>query len=414
MKILVSAFACHPKWGSEDGVGWGWVTTLARHHEVHVIARTARKPAIDPALEEQPMPNLHFHYIDPPEWMLFWRRGPIGVMAYAILWQLFAFVAAVKVVRKHAPFNIIQHLTYGNLWLPSYLFLIPGTYIWGPVGGGVVPASFAADYRKLERVVEALRLIALRYFRWINLPILLNMFRARIILARTDDTISFLPSWAKSKTRLLPETALNLSLFPFDSWQRQSVCQQTIFTIVYAGRILSLKNLHLAIKAFVTLLERFPHLKGRFRFDIYGDGVYLPVCREQAGDEDGRSVVFHGFIDRRVLLERLRHAHLFVHLSAKDTAATAPMEAMALGLPVICLNCGGMGNLVDESCGVLLSPHTPSRIIAETIEVISKLAEDREHLLRLSIAARQKIEQSFDWGRRIQQYDEIVRERCTV
>lgn len=408
MKILVSTFACHPKWGSEDGVGWGWVTTLSRYHDVHVIARTARKQAIDPALIEQPLPNLHFHYIDPPEWLLFWKRGALGVMAYAIIWQLFAFVAAVYVMKKHGPFDIIQHLTYGNLWLPSYLFLIPGTYVLGPVGGGVVPSSFSGNYRLQERAVEALRFFALRYLRWINLPILLNMLRARLILVRTEDTVALLPRWARARAILLPETALDISLFNFDSRQRQHVCQEGIFTVVYAGRILSLKNLHLAIKAFKTLLDRYPHLAGRVRFDIYGDGPYQPVCLSLAGEEAGNSVVFHGFIDREKLLEKLRNAHLFVHLSAKDTAATAPMEAMALGLPVICINCGGMGNLVDEACGILLEPSTPDRIVAETVEEFRKLAEDRERLLNLSIAAREKIERAFDWKRRIEQYNAIV------
>jgi glycosyltransferase involved in cell wall biosynthesis len=145
------------------------------------------------------------------------------------------------------------------------------------------------------------------------------------------------------------------------------------------------------------------------RFDIYGEGPYLPVCRTQAGDEADRSVVFHGFIDREILLKRLRDAHLFVHLGAKDTAATAPMEAMALGLPVICIQCGGMGNLVDETCGVPLKPSTSEQIVEEAVEQFRKLAEDRERLLNLSIAAREKIEREFDWERRIEQYNDIVR-----
>jgi glycosyltransferase involved in cell wall biosynthesis len=330
-------------------------------------------------------------------------------MIYAVLWQLFAFVAAVKAVRRHGPFDIIQHLTYGNLWLPSFLFLIPGTYILGPVGGGVVPASFAANYRMLEKGVESLRFFALRYLRWINLPMLLNMFRARLILARTEDTVTFLPGWARSKAKLLPETALNVSHFPFDRLQRQRVCKEDLFTVVYAGRIMSLKNLHLAVQAFRTLLDRYPQLSGRVGFDIYGEGPYQQICRDLAGDEAGRSIIFHGFIARETLLERLRDAHLFVHLSAKDTAATAPMEAMALGLPVICIKCGGMGNLVDETCGILLEPSKPERIVEETVESFRKLAEDRELLLNLSIASREKIEREFDWERRIEQYNDIVR-----
>lgn len=34
---------------------------------------------------------------------------------------------------------------------------------------------------------------------------------------------------------------------------------------------------------------------------------------------------------------------------------------------------------------------------------------DRERLLNLSIAAREKIERALDWERRIEQYNDIVR-----
>jgi glycosyltransferase involved in cell wall biosynthesis len=177
---------------------------------------------------------------------------------------------------------------------------------------------------------------------------------------------------------------------------------------VYAGRILSLKNLHLAVAAFREVLKRYPNLSGRIRFDIYGEGPYLPVCREMAGDETGSSIFFHGFIDRKVLIEKLKSAHLFIHLSVKDTAATAPMEAMALGLPVICVNCGGMGNMVDSGCGILLDPSSPGHIIEGSIIAISELFGDRERLLNLSLNARQKIERSFTWESRAEQYNQIL------
>ena len=37
--ILVSAYACEPLKGSEQGVGWNWVLQLAKKNNVHVITR---------------------------------------------------------------------------------------------------------------------------------------------------------------------------------------------------------------------------------------------------------------------------------------------------------------------------------------------------------------------------------------
>lgn len=408
MKILLSAFACHPEMGSEDGVGWGWVTGLARYHQVHVIARKARRSDIEAALAVNPLDNLYFHYVDPPPWFIFWKKGSRNFMAYAALWQLFAFLKALSVGRSER-FDVVQHLTYGNLWLPSLFFLLPGSYVWGPVGGGVVPTAFASGYGLRARFLEMMRHLVQHYLCRLNLPVLLGMTRARLILIRTEETRTFLPKWARQKAQLLPETALDPKGFPFDPEQRRDLSRSDTLTVVYAGRILPLKNLHLAISAFVELLRVNPELAGRIRFEIYGDGPFLPQCRELAGTEAGRSIVFHGFIDRAALLVRLREAHLFVHLSVKDTAATAPMEAMALGLPVICLNRGGMGNLVDSSCGILLEATTPEKVVAHVVESLRELAGDRKRLLMLSLAARDKVERSFSWRGRIEQYNEIIR-----
>jgi glycosyltransferase involved in cell wall biosynthesis len=276
------------------------------------------------------------------------------------------------------------------------------------VGGGAVPSEFASSYRFRERLVETLRLVVQRYLLQVNLPILMNMIRARLILARTKETISFLPGWARRKAILIPETALNVALFPFNPEQRSAVCFTKTIVIVYAGRILSWKNLHLAIMAFMELLRRYPNLSGRIRFDIYGDGPYMTVCKQLAGPEADRSIFFHGFVNRAILMDRLSTSHLFIHLSVKDTAATAPMEAMALGLPVVCIKHGGMGNLVDTTCGMPLEPSAPSQIIEETILTLRELVDDRERLLRLSLVARQRIERLFTWEYRIDQYNKIL------
>ena len=37
MKILLSAFAFSPVWGSEPGVGWAWAMELSKDHEVTVL-----------------------------------------------------------------------------------------------------------------------------------------------------------------------------------------------------------------------------------------------------------------------------------------------------------------------------------------------------------------------------------------
>ena len=77
MRILVSAYACSPGFGSEQGVGWNRALQLARFHEVWVVTRSKNRAAIEAALAREPRPNLHFLYQDLPRWArLCTSQGP--------------------------------------------------------------------------------------------------------------------------------------------------------------------------------------------------------------------------------------------------------------------------------------------------------------------------------------------------
>jgi hypothetical protein len=68
MKVLLSAFACEPNLGSEEGVGWNTVIQAAKYHETWVFTRTFCRSYIEAELKLHPMPNLHFVYFDPFGW----------------------------------------------------------------------------------------------------------------------------------------------------------------------------------------------------------------------------------------------------------------------------------------------------------------------------------------------------------
>ena len=72
-RILLSAYACEPEKGSEQGVGWGWVGVISKFAEVWVVTRANNEEITKAYLRENPNPNLHFIYVDLPGWMRFWK-----------------------------------------------------------------------------------------------------------------------------------------------------------------------------------------------------------------------------------------------------------------------------------------------------------------------------------------------------
>ncbi|MGA8406839.1 MAG: hypothetical protein WB680_06635, partial [Candidatus Acidiferrales bacterium] len=124
LKILISAYACEPGKGSEPGVGWNNVEQAARFHNVWVMTRSNNRALIEEALAAQPMPNVHWIYLDLPRWARFWKKGQRGIHLYYSLWQILAYRKARK-LHRDVGFDLAHHVTFVNYWLPTFLPLLP-------------------------------------------------------------------------------------------------------------------------------------------------------------------------------------------------------------------------------------------------------------------------------------------------
>ena len=134
MRILLSAFACDPRQGSEEGVGWTWAYHLARYgHDVCVLTRDYHRSAIEGRLGELGMPNLTFEYIG-VRYVPLWIPG-LGVYPYYFIWQWNAYFRA-KRKHRECSYDIVHHISYGVFRNASYLYLLDIPFIFGPVGGG--------------------------------------------------------------------------------------------------------------------------------------------------------------------------------------------------------------------------------------------------------------------------------------
>ena len=92
------------------------------------------------------------------------------------------------------------------------------------------------------------------------------------------------------------------------------------------------------------------------------------------------------------------------------------LEAMANGLPVVCLDLGGPGVMVDEACGRVIQ--TRGRSAADVSQALGdallELATDHSIRARLSVGAVRRARE-FDSDRMVEQvYDGNVLERLAA
>jgi len=89
---------------------------------------------------------------------------------------------------------------------------------------------------------------------------------------------------------------------------------------------------------------------------------------------------------------------LFTFPSLHDSGGMAVLEALAFGLPVLCLDLGGPGIAVNNNCGrVIPTAGASEKQVVEAIaQFLSEMLADRSKLRRLSQSARSRAA-SLNW-----------------
>ena len=394
MKVLLSAYACEPGRGSEPGVGWRWTKQIARFAEVWVITRANNREAIEKALKEAPLPNVHWVYFDLPRWARFWKKGQRGIHLYYYLWQIGIYPVARRLHRE-VRFDLAHHVTFVNYWMPSFLAWLPVPFIWGPVGGGEsAPQAFYKTFSWRGKLYERLRDLA----RWLGEhdPFTrITAKKAALALATTPETAARLKRLGAPRVEILSQVALSdeeISLLG-----NLPPRAGNPFRLLSLGRLLHWKGFHLGLQAFARFVRDFPESE----YWLIGNGPErrnLERLAQRLGVAE--KVRFWGALPREEALGKLAEVEVLVHPSLHDSGGWACVEAMAAGRPVICLDLGGPALQVTEETGFKIPAHTPEQAVAEMAEAMRRLAMDGTLRQYMGEAARRQVREAFSWERK--------------
>jgi glycosyltransferase involved in cell wall biosynthesis len=343
LSILLSAFACEPDQGSEPAVGWHWAVTMARlGHRVAVLTQARNRRTIEPALARVPL-GVSFHYFEPPRWIgMLKHRVPMQL--YHLLWQIGARGAAARIARKLRP-DLVQHLTFCTIRQPSFLGSLPYPFVLGPVAGGEsVPPRLRPGLPWRGRIVERLRDLANALVRLDPLS-RAAMRKARLILAATEETARLVPEPWRGKVVLATQIGIEL---PPAAPPRLADGE---LRLLFAGRFLYWKGLDIGLDALARLAaEGVP-----FRLSMVGTGPEEARWRARA-DALGIAARLDwlGWLPQAELWRLYAEHDALLFPSLHDSGGFAVLEALAHGLPVVCLRLGGPGRIVTPAAGYVI------------------------------------------------------------
>ena len=366
MRILLSAFVCDPNQGSEEGVGWAWAYNLARAgHAVCVLTREAHRTVIENRLRELDLPNLRFEYVNVdviPFWM------PVfGCYPHYVVWQWSAYLRARR-LHKENRFDITHHVTYAVFRNPSYLYLLNAPFIFGPVGGGESsPYALRMSMSRKAWAFEAVR-------DFINLlphidPFWRSMLRrcARIVV-KTEETRACLSRGSISRSVITLENMLSGP--PHLAGEMDCIPP---LKLLFAGRLLQWKGVHLAVRAIASLRDQVP-----VTLTIVGKGSDETRLKDQVRCLNlEQTITFIPWMPKAEFLCMYAKHDALVFPSLHDSGGTVVMEALAHGKPVIYLDLGGPANTVDEHCARVVNTkgRTEEQVVQEIANAIRDFAQ---------------------------------------
>lgn len=183
---------------------------------------------------------------------------------------------------------------------------------------------------------------------------------------------------------------------------------EEIISFIFVGRLIALKGLEYAIKAFRKVKVKFKKTELR----IVGEGELKNKLYSMAKKMGlSNSVSFsEGMVRHGDIADEMARAHIFLHPSVVDFSGrtegvpNSMLEAMATGMPVIATKHGGIPEVIKDGKNGLLVKEKDVKGLAEKMEY---LAENREAWHRLGKNARRTIEQFHDIKKQEKKLEEI-------
>lgn len=378
-KLLLSAFACDPTKGSEPGYGWNWAVGLAnKGYEVHCLTRDVAKKNIEAGDKPD---HLYFHYVRLPFNLekLYTASQPTMYLYY-ILWQWKAYKTALRLHQQTA-FDLAHHVTWGSLQMGSFLYKLGIPFIFGPAGGGQnAPEPFKkyfGQYWQAEKRRETVTKWMLRF----NPAFKQMLKKATAVLVANTETLDMAKKSKVVNARLVTDVALPESFYPGQMISKSPTPDR--LKLLWTGRFMPRKGVLLLLDV-MRELKAYPGIT----LTVVGDGEmkqsFLNTIKEYGLDN---TVCWKGRVPYDEIRQYYANHDVFFYTSLRDSGSLQLVEAMAFGLPVVCLHLHGQAQIVNDETGIRCKCDTPAMAIENLKNAIINLYNHPDKVKNMSLAA---------------------------
>jgi len=397
LKILASVYACSPYHGSEPGIGWNFVKSIATNHDLWVITEKYEfQEQIETYLDAHPdlRDRMTVYYIPkkqhptlrkiwPPSYYWFYRR-----------WQEKALRLS-RSLCKEVSFDLVHHVTMSGFREPGYLWKLNLPFVWGPVGGMIqFPWRFLTRvgirggmYYLSRNVINAYQM------RFSARPRKAARRAAGGLIAATGEIQEKMFRFWGVQSRIICEMG-QTDIIPRDHARRET---GSPILLAWSAR-------HSSGKALPILLHALSQLSGpvKWHLNVFGIGKRTDAWKKLSQRlHIDKNCTWHGWLPKDNAVSLMHRAHAFVVTSLKDLTSAVILEAISQGLPVICLDHCGFSDVITEECGIKIPVTTPQRASIGIAGAIEYLWNDETYRRRLAQGALRRA-RDYAWEKKME------------
>ena len=383
LKVLVSAIAFNPNKGSEYSIGWDYVNAIAARHKVWVVTRSGEREDVERYLIQHPgaMTNVTVRYA-PLKDRAF--KFPFCEIVYYLImqhWQRRAYRLAQS-LDAEIDFDLVHQLTGTGFREPGHMWKLGKPFVWGPIGGlQFFPLRLLNAVPFRSRVFFVLKNLSTFWSMHVSPRPRRAAAAAQAILAGSSNVADGVRTlWRRTATVSCEVSAPDLE--PSAPTRRKP---EEPLRIVWSGTCEPRKALNMVLLA----LEQLKQSPFDWRLVVIGDGPLWDSWKKLAGKLGlAERCGFLGRVPRAEALSVMATGHCFVQPSLYDATSTVVAEALAHGLPVICLDHFGFRDAVDDQSGIKVPPNSLSQVIRDFAKAIEAIGLNEDRRYEMAVAAQ--------------------------
>ena len=402
-RVLLLAYYCSPDRGSEYTEGWNRALQCAKHFDTWVICQGGKtEEQITAYLRTHgPVPGLNFEFLPFGSWEepLSRARGLEWILYN--LWQRRALPLARR-LHERLGFDLVHQVTCIAFREPGYSWKLDAPFVWGPIAGTEnYPWRFLPEAGFTNAACEFIRTVTngfqLRFGRRVRQA----ARRASVLLASNSCGREQLNRFHGVSPLLMSDAGISAVA----DVVRRPRSGEAPLRILWSGQFVARKALSLLLKA---MAEMPPDVPVQLR--VLGRGRMEQRWKRLAGKLglDDR-IEWLGWLPYQEALEQYAWADVFAFTSLRDAMGNVVLEALANGLPVVCLDHHGVHDTVTERCGVKVPVENRRQVVDDLRGALVRLAGDPALLAAMSQAAPERARE-FLWSRLGAQMTDVYRQ----